>query len=78
MSSRKLYAKKHDLYMNLLHMIQYGIFRCAFNAWAVDAANEWMSNRNIAYKCNDEDLMSAKNMEEEGKDLLSFVGKPYK
>ena len=30
-------------------MFQYGIFRCAFNAWAVDAANEWLVQYNIKY-----------------------------
>ena len=70
MGSKKLYAKKHDLYMNLLHMIQYGIFRCAFNAWAVDAATEWMSNRNIEYECGIEDLMSSKKYGRRGKGFV--------
>ena len=41
---------KYDLFLNMLHMFQYGIFRCAFNAWAVDAANKWMCERNLKYK----------------------------
>ena len=49
MNSKKLYSKRHDLYMNLLHMFQYGIFRCAFNAWAVDAAAEWMTKHKLTY-----------------------------
>ena len=70
MSSRKLYAKKYDFYMNLLHMIQYGIFRCAFNAWAVDAASEWMANRNVEYETDKENLMSAKKYGRRGKGFV--------
>ena len=70
MSSRKLYTKKHDLYMNLLHMMQYGIFRCAFNAWAVDAAADWMKNRNITYEKDEQDIMIAKKYGRRGKGFV--------
>ena len=47
-----MFVKRYDDFLDLLHMFQYGIFRCAFNAWAIDAAGDWMHNRNIKYKEN--------------------------
>ena len=70
MSSKKLYTKKHDLYMNLLHMIQYEIFRCAFNAWALGAAAEWMADRNITYENDEDDFVIAKKYGRRGKGFV--------
>ena len=39
-----------NTYLDMLHMFQYGIFRCAYNAWAIDAANAWLHQRNLDYK----------------------------
>ena len=40
----------HNTFLDMLHMFQYGIFRCAYNAWAVDAASSWLEQRNLAYE----------------------------
>ena len=49
MSSRSFFEQNYEFYLDLLHMFQYGIFRCAGNAWALDAANDWMVKYNIKY-----------------------------
>ena len=49
LSDRSFYNDNKDMFRNMVHMFQYGIFRVGFNAWAVDAANEWMDERNISY-----------------------------
>ena len=45
--------EKHCNMMDMVNMIQYGIFRSGYNGWAIDCANEWIWNRNIDYdtKC---------------------------
>ena len=40
----------YNTFLDMLHMFQYGIFRCAYNAWAVDAASSWLDERNLAYE----------------------------
>ena len=40
----------YDTYLDMLHMFQYGIFCCAFNAWAVDAETKWLQDRNLVYE----------------------------
>ena len=52
LSEDYMFVKRYDDFLDLLHMFQYGIFRCAFNAWALDAASDWMHNRSIKYKEN--------------------------
>ena len=52
LSEDYMFVKRYDDFLDLLHMFQYGIFRCAFNAWALDAASDWMHNRSITYKEN--------------------------
>ena len=49
MSNRRFFQQNYDFYLDLIHMFQYGIFRCARNAWALDAAGDWMENYNIQY-----------------------------
>ena len=49
MMDREFFKKEYNKYLDLLHMFQYGIFRCQFNAWAQDASNEWMTKKNITY-----------------------------
>ena len=49
MMDRDFFLKEYNKYLDLLHMFQYGIFRCQFNAWAQDASNEWMTKKNITY-----------------------------
>ena len=44
-----LVKEDYETYLDMLHMFQYGIFRCAYNAWAVDAASLWLKDRNLAY-----------------------------
>ena len=52
LSEDYMFVKRYDDFLDLLHMFQYGVFRCAFNAWALDAASDWMHNRSIQYKEN--------------------------
>ena len=40
----------YDTYLDMLHMFQYRIFRCTYNAWAVDAASSWLKDRKLAYE----------------------------
>ena len=42
-------SENYSLYLDMLHMFQYGIFRCAFNAWAEDVADSWMRSKNLSY-----------------------------
>ena len=70
MNSRKLYSKRHDLCMNLLHMFQYGIFRCVFNAWTVDTAEEWMSKHKVTYDSMEEQLKGGKKYGRRGKGFV--------
>ena len=71
MSEDDLYVDNYNLYLDLLHMFQYGIFRCAFNAWAVDAASEWMINRKIKYKtCHSRVVPSEKQVVRKGKGFV--------
>ena len=46
----ELLRDDYETYLDMLHMFQYGIFRCAYNAWAVDAASSWLKDRNLAYE----------------------------
>ena len=45
-----LFRHDYETYLDMLHMFQYGIFRCAYNAWAVDAASSWLKDRNLKYE----------------------------
>ena len=45
-----LVKEDYETYLDMLHMFQYGIFRCAYNAWGVDAASSWLQDRNLAYE----------------------------
>ena len=49
-SDKEFVAQNNELYFNMLHMFQYGIFRCAFNGWAIDAATAWMKRHRIDYE----------------------------
>ena len=60
MSDRKFFSKNYNKFLDLLHMFQYGIFRCQFNGWAQDASNEWMKNKNITYGENTKTVMKHK------------------
>ena len=55
MSDKNLFRHNYETFLDLLHMFQYGIFRCQFNAWALDASNEWMSQKKIQYKVQKDD-----------------------
>ena len=35
--------------LSLLWMAMYGIFRCSFDTWLMDAAKKWKRNKNIEY-----------------------------
>ena len=50
MSEDDIFVNNFGDFLDLLHMFQYGIFHCAFDAWAIDAASEWMIDCNIKYK----------------------------
>ena len=43
------YKNNMEQVRNMIHMFQYGIFRVGYNSWALQAANDWMKSRNIAY-----------------------------
>ena len=71
MSKPIFYEERYDLFLDLLHMFQYGIFRCAYNAWAVDAANDWMAKRNIVYESHkDSMLLNKKRYSRRGKGFV--------
>ena len=50
LTESNIFKDDYETYLNMLHMFQYGIFRCAYNAWAVDAENKWLNERNLAYE----------------------------
>ena len=50
------YKNNMDQVRNMIHMFQYGIFRVGYNAWALDAAKDWMEDRKITY--NDKDTLA--------------------
>ena len=48
-SKKEVMQKNYELFLDMIHMFQYGIFRCAYNAWAIDAADCWLKKNNLAY-----------------------------
>ena len=49
-SDPEFYQDNYNTFLDILYMMQYGIFRCQYNGWAQDASNEWMQrSKNIAY-----------------------------
>ena len=49
LSDDTFYSNNKDLFRDMIHMFQYGIFRSGYNGWAIDCAHEWMRRRNIVY-----------------------------
>lgn len=50
LSKPDFYEKNIELYRNMVHMFQYGIFRVGYNSWAIEAAQKWMEERNITFE----------------------------
>ena len=48
-SKKDIMQQNYEMFLDMIHMFQYGIFRCAFNAWAIDAADSWLKKNNLAY-----------------------------
>lgn len=49
LSDASFFEEHKALFRDMVHMFQYGIFRVGFNAWAMNAAKEWMDERKITY-----------------------------
>ena len=60
-----------ELFRNMLHMFQYGIFRIGYNGWAHQAANEWMQERNICYNGTNDNYLQRKTKEFVHKSIVS-------
>ena len=49
-TSRESFYEDYNQSLDMLHMFQYGIFRCGFNAWALEEARNWMDEKNLCYE----------------------------
>ena len=47
---RESFYKDYNQSLDMLYMFQYGIFRCGYNAWALDEARRWMEEKNVSYE----------------------------
>ena len=63
LSDTDFYQKNKDLCRNMIHMFQYGIFRVGNNAWALQAAHDWMEKRNLTFEDK------SRGIRRKGKDL---------
>ena len=59
--NKQWYASRQLAKQALIHMVSYGIFRRCYNTWVIEAANDWIKNKNIKLVGFDDDKITAGN-----------------